>query len=200
MPEPIIYFVRHGETDWNAVGRLQGQRDIAINATGRAQAANCGAILRLLMDRLGRSPVSFCYVSSPLRRARATMELLRPVLGLAATDYAIDDRLREIAYGDWEGLTVAETRARDPDICDMRDREKWNNVPPGGESYAQLALRVAAWRSELAADTVVSAHGGTLRALMVISGFEQPAIAADLRIEQGAVYAFAGGTLVKHGA
>ena len=81
MPRPILYFARHGETDWNLERRLQGQHDIPLNALGRVQASRCGEILRDLLARDGRPAARFDYVSSPLGRARETMELMRAELG-----------------------------------------------------------------------------------------------------------------------
>ena len=81
---PTLYFVRHGETDWNAEGRLQGQHDIPLNDVGRAQAARCGGILRELLARDGRVPADFDYVAARWSRARETMEIVRAALGLAA--------------------------------------------------------------------------------------------------------------------
>ena len=77
MPRPILYFVRHGETDWNRERRLQGQHDIPLNALGRVQASRCGELLRDLFARDGRPAANYDYVSSPLGRARETMELMR---------------------------------------------------------------------------------------------------------------------------
>ena len=89
----LLYYVRHGLTDWNIAGRLQGHRDIPLNQTGRAQAVHCGEILRDLLARGGRS-VSHCdYVASPLSRARETMEIMRATLRIAPTDYEIEPRL-----------------------------------------------------------------------------------------------------------
>jgi len=70
---------------------------------------------------------------------------------------------------------------------------------PGGESYASVQLRMRHWYDSLLADTVAVAHGGTARALMVALGIETPASAADLFIEQGAVYVFGRGGLTKYG-
>src|SRR5437588_12564135 len=75
---PIIYYVRHGLTDWNVQQRLQGRHDVALNGQGRAQSIRCGEILRALMTRDGRAAKEFDYVSSPLIRARQTMELIGP--------------------------------------------------------------------------------------------------------------------------
>ncbi|QOZ54489.1 histidine phosphatase family protein [Bradyrhizobium sp. CCBAU 53338] len=198
MPVPTIYYLRHGETEWNALGRLQGTRDIPLNARGRDQAVQAGGILADLLGRDGRDKAALPYVSSPLGRARQTMELARAKLELPVTDYALDDRLREIGYGVWEGLTLAESEARDPEIYARRLADKWTVGPADAETYADVQVRVRAWYDELRTDTVAVAHGGTCRALMVSLGLETPASAAELYIEQGAVYVFRGGGLEKY--
>jgi broad specificity phosphatase PhoE len=198
MPAPTIYYVRHGETEWNAQGRLQGVQDVPLNDLGRRQSAGAGRILADLFARDGRSEGSLEFVASPLGRARQTMELVRGVLRLPLSDYAIDDRLREIGYGEWEGSTLAQMQARDPDVFARRQAEKWTVSPPGGENYVSVQARMSDWYCELTADTVAVAHGGTARALMVALGLETPQSAADLTIEQGAVYVFGDGGLRKY--
>src|SRR5690348_13336667 len=198
MPAPTIYYIRHGETAWNAEGRLQGTRDIPLNALGRKQAAQAGNVLAGLLVRDGRDRRDLAYVASPLGRARATMDFVREVLGLPAGGYALDDRLREIGYGTWEGSTLAEMQAKDPAFYAKRLTEKWTMSAPGGESYAAVQLRMRDWYDQVTSDTVAVAHGGTCRALMVALGHETPKSAADLYIEQGTVYVFAGGTLRKY--
>jgi broad specificity phosphatase PhoE len=198
MPTPILYYIRHGETDWNALGKLQGIQDVPINARGQAQAAQAGCILAELFSRDGRDKALMPFVASPLGRARKTMELVRETLQLPGEAYAIEDRLREIGYGAWEGSTLPEAEALDPALYARRLADKWTVAAPGGESYAQVQARVSAWYSELSTDTVAVAHGGTARALMVALGFETPQSAADLFIEQGAVYMFAEGGLKKY--
>jgi broad specificity phosphatase PhoE len=198
MSSPVLYYIRHGETEWNALGKLQGTQDVPINDRGRAQAAQAGEILCGLLLRDGRDKASIPFVASPLGRARKTMELLRETLRLPPQVYAIDDRLREIGYGAWEGSTLAEAEARDAKLFARRLADKWTVAAPGGESYAQVQSRVSAWYLELTTDTVAVAHGGTARALMVALGLETPQSAADLFIEQGAVYVFADGGLTKY--
>jgi probable phosphoglycerate mutase len=195
---PTIYYIRHGETDWNAQGRLQGVRDIPLNDLGRKQAVTAGGILADLLARDGRSEASLAFVASPLKRARSTMELVRGTLKMPPGDYAIDDRLREIGYGQWEGSTLDEVRQADPKLFVARERDKWTMSPPGGESYVSVQARVSDWYSRLATDTVAVAHGGTARALMVALGFATPEKAANLFIEQGAVYVFGDGDLSKY--
>ena len=185
-----LYFVRHGETDWNREARLQGQRDVELNAVGRRQAAECGTILGDLLRQRGRQPSEFMYVSSPLSRARETMSLMRQMLGLDPAPDQIDPRLKELSFGDWEGETIAEIRARDPAAIAARERDKWSFEPPHGESYARLSQRVGAWYASLQDDTVAVAHGGTARALMVVLGLVPPATAPLIDVEQGVLYAF----------
>jgi broad specificity phosphatase PhoE len=197
MAVPTIYFLRHGETEWNALGRLQGTKDVPLNARGRAQAVQAAGILADLFRREGRDRAALPYVSSPLGRARQTMELAREKLELPASDYSLDDRLREIGYGVWEGLTLAESEASDPDVYARRLADKWTVAPAGGETYAAVQLRMLDWYESLLVDTVAVAHGGTCRALMVALGIETPVSAAELFIEQGAVYVFCDGRLEK---
>jgi broad specificity phosphatase PhoE len=198
MGRPVLYYIRHGETDWNALGKLQGAQDVPINARGQQQAAQAGDILAGLLSRDGRDKLSLPFVASPLGRARETMERVLETLDLPRDAYAIDDRLREIGYGTWEGSTLAQAELRDPALYARRLADKWTVAAPGGESYAQVQVRVSAWYSELSADTIAVAHGGTARALMVALGFETPQSAAELFIEQGAVYVFADGSLTKY--
>jgi probable phosphoglycerate mutase len=198
MSSPVIYYIRHGETDWNAEGRLQGVQDIPLNDLGRRQAAGAGGILGGLFARDGRNEASLEFIASPLGRARQTMELVRGVLGLPPDDYAIDDRLREIGYGQWEGSTLAQAQAEDPGLFARRQAGKWTVSPPGGESYVAVQARMSDWYRRLEVDTVAVAHGGTARALMVALGLETPESAADLLIEQGAVYVFGDGGLRKY--
>jgi probable phosphoglycerate mutase len=198
MPLPVIYYIRHGETSWNAEGRLQGAQDVPLNDLGRRQAAHAGRVLADLLVRDGRDQVALPFVSSPLGRARATMELLRGELKLPPGDYALDDRLREIGYGVWEGSTLAEMQAADPKLYARRLTAKWTLAPEGGETYAEVQVRMADWYRSVTLDTVAVAHGGTARALMVALGLETPASAADLFIEQGAVYVFRDGGLRKY--
>jgi probable phosphoglycerate mutase len=200
MSQPLFYFMRHGETDWNVEGRLQGQHDRPLNAVGCGQASSCGEILRALLERDGRDPRTFDYVASPLIRARKTMELVRAGLGLDVADYRTDARLAELSFGRWEGLTFADLKRNAPDTLALatREHDKWGFVPPGGESYADLLVRVRQWHATVAGDTIAVAHGGVARTLIVHFGIEPPAAAPVHNIEQGVVYSFAPGRLTRY--
>jgi broad specificity phosphatase PhoE len=195
---PTVYYIRHGETSWNAEGRLQGAQDIALNGRGRQQATHAGRILAGLIARDGHDKAALPFVSSPLGRARSTMELMRRVLELPVDDYSLDNRLREIGYGVWEGSTLTEMQVADPELYARRLTAKWTLAPEGGETYASVQLRMRNWYDSLLVDTVAVARGGTARALMVALGLETPESAADLPIEQGAVYVFRDGGLKKY--
>lgn len=195
---PVLYFVRHGETDFNIAHRLQGRYETSINARGREQAKHCAGVLADLFARERRAPADYDYVASPLRRARETMTILRTALGLDATAYTADDRLQEISYGEWEGLTLAEIKLRDPKRLAAREHDKWGFRPPGGESYRDLAARVAAWYATVSRDTVIAAHGGTARALIANFGILPEDEATYAETLHGAVYVFAEGTMARH--
>jgi len=195
MPPPILYYIRHGETDWNVESRLQGQRDIPINANGRAQADRCGEILRDLLARESGEPD---FVASPLGRARETMERIRTVLGRDPQDYRTDERLAEVSFGLWEGFTLAELAARFPDEAAARNRDKWGFTPPQAESYATMSLRMRAWYDALDRDTVAVAHGGTLRGLIVQLGIASKDEAPFLDITQGIVYVIRDGSMTRY--
>ena len=198
MPAPTIYYMRHGETDWNVEGRLQGGIDTPLNELGLTQAAHAGRVLADLFARQGQGASNLAFVASPLQRARVTMDLVRAELKLPPGGYALDDRLREIGYGHWEGSTLAQAQVSHPELYASRERDKWGALPPGGESYASVQIRMRDWYESLQADTVAVAHGGTARALMVTLGIETPASASGLFIEQGVVYVFSDGGVTKH--
>ena len=198
MSTPTVYYVRHGETDWNVAGRLQGHRDIPLNVKGRGQASHCGDILRGLFAREGRDPAALAYMSSPLGRATETMELLRLRLGLPAEGYRRDPQLVELSFGDWEGSTIALLHQNDPVRISQREHDKWHFVPPNGESYEMVSKRMSAWHDTLTGDCVVTSHGGTCRGLMACLGVAKPAVAPLIDIIQGEVYVFQGDKLTRY--
>ncbi len=182
-----FFFVRHGETDWNREGRLQGQRDLPLNARGKDQASAVGrSLARLARERDLDTRILDC-VASPLSRTRETMTLLRGAMGLDPDDYRLDERLKEIRFGRWEGRTWPEIAAVDPAAVKARKRDKWRAVPPGGESYAQLRDRVRPWLGTLRDDSIVVAHGGVARAILTLVTDLDPEVAPGIEIPQGRV-------------
>ena len=186
---PTIYFIRHGETDWNLEGRLQGQKDIPLNDLGRVQAEEAGRRLRALVPQVE----DLDYVASPMLRTRETMERLRASLGLYPDYYRLDERLVELTFGAWEGLTWKEVRKQEPALAALRERDKWNYVPPGGgESYAMLAERVRPILDDLTRDTVLVAHGGVARAFLAVACGVSTRHAASIDIWQGKILVIEG--------
>jgi broad specificity phosphatase PhoE len=184
-----IYFIRHGETDWNAEGRLQGQRDIQLNDLGRAQATRAGLILKALHPH----PEDMDWWVSPLSRTRETAERVRTAIGLNPTSYKTDDGLKELTFGRWEGMTWKEVRRTEPAGASRRERDKWGAVPPEGESYAMLSERVQHFLPSLRGDSVLVSHGGVARVLMALIGGHAPSRAAAEDIWQGRVLVFRDG-------
>jgi probable phosphoglycerate mutase len=165
MTPHTIYYVRHGETVWNAERRWQGRKDSPLTEAGREHArANAETLLGVALD-IRALP----FVSSPLGRARETMHIIREHLDLPRDGYTVDDRLAELAFGDWEGMTPREIREAAPAAWQAFRAAPWNGAPCGGESYPQLVARLKAWLADLSGDVVAVAHGAVGRALRGIN-------------------------------
>ncbi|MEQ1950975.1 histidine phosphatase family protein [Mesorhizobium sp. CN2-181] len=190
---PLIYFVRHGQTAWNAEGRLQGQAENDITETGRRQADRNGAKLRELIGH----PSDFDFVASPMRRTRETMERVRIAMALAPGGYRTDPRLVEVSFGDWQGFTFLELEAAEPGVTLARKRDKWNFVPPGegAESYQMLLDRIRPWLDAVDRPTVCVTHGGVMRTIFRILEDTAPKRAATLEIFQDRVLRLEDGRL-----
>jgi probable phosphoglycerate mutase len=126
------------------------------------------------------------------------MELMRAAMGLDPDAYRTDARLMEMSFGRWEGFTFAELQAREAAALAEREHDKWGFVLPGGESYAQLQVRVRAWYESMERDSVVSAHGGVCRALIAHLNLAEPEAASMGDIGQGCVYVFDGNSMARH--
>ncbi|MFD2236533.1 histidine phosphatase family protein [Aureimonas populi] len=149
-----LLLVRHGESEWNSIRRLQGQADISLSERGRAQAlALKNTVADLAPDRVATSDLS---------RARVTAELL----GFPQAERRTD--LRENHVGDWTGQGIADLVAADPTA--YAGWRAGTHTPPGGESWAGFAGRtrkaVLSLSEETAATLLVVAHGGVIRALL----------------------------------
>ncbi len=139
-----LWLIRHGQTDWNAEGRWQGQAALApsLNAAGRAQALALAA-------QLDGQPFAALY-SSDLLRARETAEILAVRTGKPVR---FDARLREISQGEWEGQLGHELAGRYPEQIAARRQDPVHARAPGGETVAEVAGRVWA-----AADDIARRH------------------------------------------
>lgn len=183
-----LYIVRHGQTDWNAERRFQGQRDTPLNDLGRRQARRNGEALA--EARVDLSAIRF--IASPLARARETMEILRVALGLNPEAYEIDPLLMELSYGSWEGMTLHDISTNHKPEWDAREADKWHTAPPEGESYAQGEARARQFLSTLQGGTLIVAHGGMQRAFRAVLEDLPRAEAAVLDIPQDRIYRWDG--------
>lgn len=190
---PLIWFCRHGETAWNAEGRVQGQFDTDLNETGRAQADANGIKLKELI----KEPQQFDFIASPLKRTRETMRRIRTGMDLPPEDYLLDDRLMEVHFGDWQGFTLAEIGLVHPELLEARHRNKWNFIPPGAdaENYDMLARRFTGWLETVQVPIVCVTHGGVIRSLYhLIQGMDGEA-ASRLHVPQNQVLRLENGQL-----
>lgn len=144
---------------------MQGQRDIPLNDTGRGQASGNGKRLKAFLEQEMIDPAGLDFVSSPLHRTRSTMELLRQSMDLSVEAYRLEDQLKEITFGDWEGFTLEELAEEEQDLILQRRADKWGFVPPKGESYKMLAERIGRWLVTVDRPSVVVSHGGVFRVL-----------------------------------
>lgn len=157
MTVTTLILWRHGHTEWNSEGRIQGHTDVALTALGHTQAAQAASLLA------ARSPVAI--VASDLVRAGDTAAPLAELTGLPVRR---DPRLRERSYGDWEGLTAAEIAERFPEAA-ARKRAGRHDLGHGVEppidvmKRAGEALREIAETVTPAGTTVVATHSGTAR-------------------------------------
>ena len=157
------YLVRHGETDWNLHGRIQGHAGASLNDRGRRQ-------VKMLAKRLANRKFSVVY-SSDLSRATETT---RTIVEDAELPVLTDPDLREFSYGEWEGLTLREVEVQHPRaLAERTGKENNTFAAPGGEDTTQVLERVRQFctrtveRHSAAEDILVVAHGGSIRALLV---------------------------------
>lgn len=163
MPDPIIYLVRHGQTVWNTKKRRQGWKDSPLTLKGAGQAIANGKRLRDHVQDAARCPI----IASPLGRAWQTAALISGELGQDPDQITLDPALRECSYGAWEGLTETEIAQHYPREWSARDIDKWHTAPPGGESYADVLVRIEKWfkGTTFPPRCIVVSHGQTSRVL-----------------------------------
>lgn len=188
-PGTTLWLVRHGETEWNAARRLQGQQDLPLTDRGRQQAL---AIADLLARTLGGSGTPVRLVSSPLGRTRATVAPIAAALDLPV-EY--DARIAEIGLGAWEGMTWAEIEAGFPGALDGATPHERFFRSPGGESHAGLMDRLGGWLEEVDGPTIAVSHGFAGRVLRGLYGGLEPLAALDLPQPQDGVFCLSEGRI-----
>lgn len=159
-----IYLIRHGETDYNKGKRLQGVTDIPLNERGIALAEKTAEGLReIKFDKI---------FTSPLIRARKTAEIIR---GEREIEIIPTDGLKEISFGDYEGLTVLDGKYNipDPHFLDFFNAPERYHTPPGGESIEHLRKRTTEFLKSVVADPqnkgltiLMASHGAAIRGML----------------------------------
>ncbi len=193
-----IYLFRHGETVWNAEKRAQGHLDSPLTEAGRAQARAMGRALAAELARAGYAAADVIVRASPLGRVRETLALAAEAAGLTHDETCHDHRLREMSWGDWDGLNGSEIEARWPGEMAARRQDKWNYRPPNGENYRTVVARAQAALDDIVTlaagkPVAVFAHGAIGR---VIRGLFLRAPQADIMAmdqPQDAFYRLHGG-------
>ena len=160
-----LFLVRHGQTDWNLNRRFQGQSDVPLNQTGIHQAEQVAA-------RLSAEKIDVIY-SSDLSRAVETAKICRSGFQ-PDIPFQTDQRLREVNFGDWEGLTYNEIKEKYPDSLASWERDVYGSSPPDGETLSDLAKRVQSFLDDLLTKhddqtILVVAHGGVLQTLVCLA-------------------------------
>lgn len=175
---PTIWFLRHGQTEWNREYRLQGQLDSPLTAQGIAEAKAQAALIPPI---LAQHPDIFV---SPLGRARQTADI---VLNGAA--YRTDDRLREINAGHWQGRTRTEILAANPDWAATSPTPlEIYEAAEGGEGLSAFQTRILSFLDDLTGPTVIVAHGLLGQVLRAeVCGIDLQA-AGRLSNRQGCIY------------
>jgi broad specificity phosphatase PhoE len=182
-----ILLVRHGETEWNRARRYQGWSDSPLTTRGVAQAEAIGR-------RLGDLPeiAAAAIVASPLGRARRTAEIIAACLGRLVPP-RLDDRLREISLGAWDGLDRREIRAR---MGTGFAEYEWYFHTPDGERYDGFAGRIADWLGEARdGPVIVVSHGVVTRVLRGLYAGLPRAAALRLPVPQDCIFRLAGGAI-----
>jgi broad specificity phosphatase PhoE len=177
MSVPELWILRHGQTEWNVTGRLQGHLDSPLTETGHAQAAAQGRILARLL------PQDVAVISSPSPRALSTGQIALPGRAIAQ-----DPRLKEIDLGQWQGRTLAGILATYPEIAADPDPNLWKFHAPGGESLPAMEARLRGVLADLTGPTVLVTHGVTSRLMRcLILGLPVTAM-SDVPGGQGVVH------------
>ncbi len=191
-----IFLLRHGETVWNRERRVQGQKDSPLTPLGLEQARRYGLRLKDVLQPVG----GYRLVSSPLGRALHTASIVAAVLERCADEITTDDRLKEMAWGRWDGMTAAEIEAQDKELWQARIDDRWTRPPPGGgETQQDILDRAVAWLGSLEAEArlVVVAHGALGRAIRCAYEGLAPAAMLDLDQPQDAFFRLRGGVVTR---
>ncbi|MGM0218523.1 histidine phosphatase family protein [Enterococcus sp. AZ126] len=140
LKDKKIFLLRHGETEYNKLGKYQGILDSPLTEVGVRQVRENAMLLKRKLD-IEKEENSIKFYSSPLGRAKASAEIIRTELGLTNANITFDNDLEEVNIGSWNGKNVQEVRNNEPDV----DAFNWYFCSPDGENYTEVIKRCKSW-------------------------------------------------------
>jgi probable phosphoglycerate mutase len=191
MTSVSLTLIRHGPTEWNAQGRIQGSTDIPLSGEGRKIVRGW---------KLPIKAEDFIWLSSPLARARETAEILLALRG-AATILKTDPRLQEMNWGDWEGEKLDDLRRRLGPEMAANEARGLDFRPPGGESPREMQNRLKPWLADVSKSNkpvLAVTHHGVIRAIHALATGWDMTGKRPIKFHSGAMHFFrvtVGGTV-----
>ena len=168
-PSENLFFVRHGQTDWNAETRYQGITDTTLSEIGIEQARANAALLQSQLRELGIEQDQITLMTSPLLRAKQTATIIGESFTPELTPVE-NKSFRELSMGRWEGLTSHEVKERHCEERKSRKLDRWAFKPLGGESMAERSQVIENALLELPPNTVLVTHCVVLRVIFHLLG------------------------------
>ncbi|MEM6462893.1 MAG: histidine phosphatase family protein [Pseudomonadota bacterium] len=192
-----LFFVRHGQTDWNVSDRFQGASDIPLNAEGRLQCVRLGQRLAAYFEGCQAGQASLSILTSPLQRALESARIISRELELNSDRLLSNLALRELSFGAWEGMTTHEVKAADPNARKARKSDRWSFAPPDGEAPVSRILELRAFLDAIRPPAVIVTHTVVIRICFYILGFWGEGEALTEPISQDKIYIVSNGALAE---
>lgn len=190
-----IYLLRHGETEFNTQGRYQGELDSPLTEVGVQQVQQNAQMLKSLIG----NPNEWKIVSSPLGRAMQSTEIICETIGYDVKKVEKDERLTEVAVGQWAGLTTKEIESSWPNLFQNTDVYNWYFNAPNGEAYDSVVCRLSAWLKDMqhVPNVIAISHGLTGRILRGIYADLKKEDALKLEVSQNIFFKLTDKTITR---
>ncbi len=190
-----IYLLRHGETEYNTQGRYQGELDSPLTEVGIHQVQQNALMLKSLIG----DPNDWKIVSSPLGRALQSTEVICKTIGYDFKNVEKENRLTEVAVGQWAGLTTKEIESSWPNLFNNTDMYSWYFNAPNGETYDSVVSRLSTWLKEIqhVPKVIVISHGLTGRILRGVFADLKKEDALKLEVSQDVFFKLSNKTITR---
>jgi len=195
LKNQTIYLIRHGETEFNTQGRYQGELDSPLTEAGVQQVQQNAQMLKSLIG----NPNEWKIVSSPLGRAMQSTEIICETIGFDVKKVEKDDRLTEVAVGQWAGLTTKEIEGSWPNLFQNTDVYNWYFNAPNGEAYDSVVCRLSTWLKDIqhVPNVIAISHGLTGRILRGIYADLKKEDALKLEVSQDVFFKLTYNTITR---